>query len=132
LLCQITFAQQVVIDQEITAPFLSVVKDLRGFNICIEESLGSDGIIVTKDNTLSPRYIAIADGAFLDDIILIRYNDNLLSMPFEEQKFVLLHEIAHHAGLFHWNRVLAMQSYYVDIPYYKKKNIKKISILLAD
>jgi len=132
LLCQITFAQQVVIDQEITAPFLSVVKDLRGFNICIEESLGSDGIIVTKDNTLSPRYIAIADGAFLDNIILIRYNDNLLSMPFEEQKFVLLHEIAHHAGLFHWNRVLAMQSYYVDIPDYYEIAVEELSILLAD
>ena len=132
LLYQITFAQQVSIATEVAAPFFSVLQDLREYNICVEESLGPQGVIVMRDNSLSLSKVAIADGTFLEDVILIRYNRHLVEMPFKEQKFVLLHELLHHAGYFHWDKVLGMQAYSKEIPMYYEIALGQASILLAD
>lgn len=131
-LCTLSQAQQVSIDTEVTAPFFSVVRDLRKLNICVDESLGSKGIIVMRDDTLPLQKVAIADGTFLEDIILIRYNQHLINMPFKEQKFVLLHELLHHKKYFHWDRVLGMQAYSKEIPDYYEIALHEAAILFAE
>ena len=131
LLCQVTFAQKITVATEVTAPFFSVLKDLRDYNVCVEESLGSKGVIVMRDNNISYNHVAIADGAFLEDIILIRYNQHLVEMPFKKQKFVLLHELLHHAGYFHWDSVLGMKAYVKEIPTYYEIAVGQAAILLA-
>ena len=131
LLCQITFAQQVSIATEVAAPFFSVLQDLRDYNICVEESLGSKGVFLLRDDTISYNHVAVADGTFLEDVILISYNQHLVDMPFKEQKFVLLHELLHHAGYFHWDEVLGMQAYSKEIPMYYEIALGQAAILLA-
>ena len=125
-------AQKVSIDTEVTAPFFSVVRDLRKLNICVDESLGSEGIIVMRDDSLTGHIVAIADGTWLDDMIIIRYNQNLLKMPFKEQKFVLLHELVHHAGYFHEDNLLAVKAYSAEIPFYYEVALHEAAVLLAD
>jgi hypothetical protein len=132
LLCQITFAQQVVIDQEIAPAFLSVVKDFRKFNICIDEQYGKDGIIVVEDPYLNRAYAAVARGAFVDDTIFIVYNCEMLDLPFKKQKFIMLHEIAHEAGYFHWDNLLAMQFYSSEIPMYYEYALGEIANLMTE
>jgi|TARA_B110000908_G_scaffold157413_1_gene197523 hypothetical protein len=131
LLFKISYAQEITISTEVTAPFFSVLKDLRKYNICLEETLGSEAIIVVRDDNLSYRHVAIADGSFLDNIIIIRYNQHLINMPFKEQKFVLLHEILHHAQYFHWDSVLGMRTYSREIPDYYEIALAQASILLS-
>ena len=131
-LCTLSQAQQVSIDTEVTAPFFSVVRDLRNLNICVDESLGSEGIIIMRDDSLTGHIVAIADGTWLDDIIIIRYNQNLLKMPFKEQKFVLLHELVHHAGYYHEDNLLAVKAYSSEIPFYYEIALGEAAILLAE
>ena len=131
MLCQITFAQQVVIDQEIAPAFLSVVKDFRKFNICIDEQYGKDGIIVVEDLNLNKAYAAVARGALVDDTIYIVYNCEMLNLTFQEQKFIMLHEIAHEAGYFHWDSLLAMRLFSPEIPMYYEYALGEISNLLV-
>ena len=131
LICTVSQAQEISIDLEVTAPFFSVVKDLRSYNVCVEESLGSEGIVIMRDDSLTGHIVAIADGTWLEGVIMIRYNQNLLKMPFKEQKFVLLHELLHHAGYFHDDDVLAVKAYSAEIPYYYEIALGQSAILLA-
>ena len=132
MLCQITFAQQVVIDQEIAPAFLSVVKDFRKLNICIDEQYGKDGIIVVEDPYLNKAYAAVARGALVDDTIYIIYNCEMLNLTFQEQKFIMLHELAHEAGYYHWDRILAMQFYAINIPHYYTYALGEIANLMIE
>ena len=85
-----------------------------------------------RDDSLSLKHVAIADGAFLDDVIIIRYNQHLIEMPFKEQKFVFLHEILHHGKFYHWNRIIGMQAYSKDIPDYYEIALWEAAILLSE
>lgn len=131
LLFKISYAQEVTISTEVTAPFFSVLKDLRKYNVCLEETLGSEAIIIVRDDNLSYKHVAIADGSFLDNIIIIRYNQHLINMPFKEQKFVFLHEILHHDGYYHWDDVLGMRLYSKEIPLYYEIALGQAAILLG-
>lgn len=131
-LLQLSQAQQVFVDQEVAAPFFSVVKDLRKHNVCVEETIGPEGIIVAFDKELPKFIIAVADGTYVCDVIMIRYNSHFPTLSFQEQKFIFLHELMHHKQFFHGDRILAMQAYYEDIPDYYKIALAQAAILLAE
>jgi len=132
LVGSLSFAQEIIVSSEVTAPFFSLAKDLRKYNICIED-YGREGILIARDDTL--EHYAIADGYFTPKhMILIRFNWNLMQRAsFEEQKFILLHELLHHKPVYgmHWDKILGMQAYNSDIDHYYEIALGQAAILLA-
>lgn len=125
----LSFSQEVFVASEVELPFFSVLKDLRDYNICLEENLGSKAIMVVRDDALIP--LALADGFDVDSIIAIRFSPSITKLPFKEQKFIFLHEIAHHAGYFHEDKILAVKAYSGELPYYYEIALGQMAILLA-